>query len=565
MLNRKPPHGPADWLSLAIKMTAIAALVLFTNFGFQDRLELLIANDRWFTFVFYNLVWIMSLGAIVIAAFQPAQPVRLFWAFALSFSCAAGFAYTRISGSSLTVFDILSLWVARHEAGRAMQMYTSGAGWAVVVFVCSFYIIAAPVNLARGWLQTGLKWLSWVPATPVLVIAAIVIIKQGGGSQAMPSQFQPLAISMVSAIKGATHKTGPRQKVAISPRKSRQIRNILYLVDESVRGDIIDWRPGNRTTPFLATMKDSIANFGIAVSAANCSSYANAILRFGAMPANLTVSAATNPTIWQYAKKAGYRTVFIDGQSGFVRDPGKLQNFMTVTETAFIDKMYQLDGIATEQLDFEVLAIIRRELSAGVPVFIYANKNGAHFPYDAGYPPNWKIFAPTLKETGTESPRFRENSYRNVIRWAVDHFFDRLFTVVDLTETALIYTSDHGQNLSNGHLTHCSTTNPDPVEGLVPLFATTGDKALLARFQQGAALNFNHTSHFAIAATMLELMGYAPTDVAANYLPPLFVKYTGPLSFSYRDIFGVFSGKVNWVPVIPHTRQRLSGAINPAQ
>ena len=88
------------------------------------------------------------------------------------------------------------------------------------------------------------------------------------------------------------------------------------LIDESVRPDYINWKIGNSMTPHLAANADKIANFGNAVSGGNCSSYSNALLRFGGTANNIVKSMTTNPTIWQYAKKAGYRTVYIDGQSG---------------------------------------------------------------------------------------------------------------------------------------------------------------------------------------------------------------------------------------------------------
>ena len=101
--------------------------------------------------------------------------------------------YTSVSGSDLSVFDALSLWTARHEAGRALEFYKTGIIGAAIVFIASFLIIAAPPTPKHRWVEFSLKWLSWTPAVPVLLIAAIIFIKEGGGSQAMPSQFQPLS------------------------------------------------------------------------------------------------------------------------------------------------------------------------------------------------------------------------------------------------------------------------------------------------------------------------------------------------------------------------------------
>src|SRR5581483_4488613 len=121
------------------------------------------------------------------------------------------------------------------------------------------------------------------------------------------------------------------------------IRRIVMLVDESVRADYIDWTPGNPFTPNLARLKSRLVDFGPAASGGNCSHYSNALLRFAAARHGVGPTLLTNPTIWQYAKKAGFRTAFIDAQAAFNRNPGKLQNFMTTEETRAIDGFHAID------------------------------------------------------------------------------------------------------------------------------------------------------------------------------------------------------------------------------
>lgn len=538
-----------NWRGIAIKMLALTVLLVTTNFGFFDRFELLYASDRWFTLVFYVGIWAVSLGAIIIAALQPSASVRTAWALLLSISAAVAYMYTSISGSNLSVFDALSLWTARHEADRAMAFYQTGLILSVVVFAASFLIIAAPPVPNHRWVRFGLKWLSWTPAVPVLLIAAIIFIKEGGGSQAMPSQFQPLAVGLVTAVKTANAKQPVRSKVAMTASKSRPVRNIVMLVDESVRPDYFHWQLFNPYTPQIAKNADKIVNYGQAVSGGNCSSYSNAILRLGGTRDDIIKSIRTNPEIWKYAKKAGYRTVYIDGQSGLNKDPGLLQNFMTVAETKFIDRVVRFHTVPNPQLDFKLLEVMRAELAGDKPVFIYANKNGAHFPYDEGYPKTQVPFKPTVASEGVDRFETRINSYLNVFKWSVDGFFAKLFDKVDLSDTAIIYTSDHGQALYNGKLTHCTVEHPDPREGLVPMFALTGNKALKARFQKGAVLQKNAASHFSIRPTVLELMGYPRDKVARLYGPSLFGAPLQNPRFTSGDIFGVFRASARWTEI----------------
>ena len=95
-----------------------------------------------------------------------------------------------------------------------------------------------------------------------------------------------------------------------------------------------------------------ISNFGVAVSGSNCSARSNAILRLGATRDNLIQMIRTSPTIWQYAKKAGFRTVFIDAQdsSKLATKPNDFQNYMTNAEAAYIDKFYKIKNIDPQSL-----------------------------------------------------------------------------------------------------------------------------------------------------------------------------------------------------------------------
>ncbi len=540
---------PTNWVGVAIKILAIVGLVGLTNFGFYDRVELLYMSQRWFTLVFYLGMWGASFLALFIAALQPNKYVRLAWAALLSVSATTAYMYTSVSGSDLSVFDALSLWTARHEAGRALEFYKSGIVAAVIVFITSFAIIALPPTPKHRWVAFSLKWLSWTPVVPVLLIAAIIFIKEGGGSQAMPSQFQPLAIGLVTAVKVAGHELPTRHPVAIKANKTRQMKNIVMLIDESVRPDYINWKVGNSITPNLALNADRIVNFGNAVSGGNCSSYSNALLRFGGTQKNLVKSMTTNPTIWQYAKAAGYRTVYIDGQSGLNKNPGLLQNFMTVGETKKIDRVVRFKNIPGPQLDFKLLEVIKKELAGAGPVFIYANKNGAHFPYDEGYPKAEIVFEPTVSQAQDDNIKTRVNSYYNVIRWSVDRFFKVFFQQIDLKKTTVVYTSDHGQAVYNGKLTHCSVNDPDPREGLVPMFVMTDDVGLKARLTQAAKVNFSKTSHFMIRPTVLMLMGYSPIKIAPIYGPSLLEVASKNPQFTSGDIFGMFRKEVLWTPL----------------
>ena len=550
----------------ALKVAAIAAFVLWTNTGFMDRVTLLAGHHRWVTLIGFVGIWSLSLLALLVAAFQSNRWLRFGWALIIGLTTAVGFAYHRASGSDFGVLDAITLWNAKHEATRAAEFYMNDLYWLAAVLVIGFFVVAIPPGpqtvRARRWLTRA----AWLPVLPIALIVAIIFAKEGGGSEALPTQFEPLSVGLVLGSKVAGNPLPKRRAVDIAwngpftPRagtvgagtsaQATPIKRIIMMIGESVRGDYIDWTPGNPYTPELASLKDKIVNFGPAVSGGNCSHYSNSILRFGAKENAVGRAMLSQPTLWQFAKKAGFRTVYIDGQAGFNHNPGKLQNFMTQAEASDIDGFYALsEKIPTPRLDDKLLDIVMNEIKPDKPVLIYANKNGAHFPYDQGYPESARLFQPTMSQSPTDTSASRINSFRNVVRWSVDRILAKLIKEADLKDTVIIYTSDHGQNFDPKHFTHCTVENPNPREGLVPLFVATGNPALKARFEKAARESRGHGSHFAIAPTVLDLLGYNQQAVAKAYGASLMDKSTRETKFTSGDIFGLFAEKPRWHPV----------------
>ncbi|MGE0211929.1 MAG: sulfatase-like hydrolase/transferase [Parvibaculaceae bacterium] len=539
--------GARWWLLLATKIVLLAAFVILTNYGFLERVYLLWENSRWFTLSFFVGIWGLGLLALLVAAFQPRLPIRTFWALLLGASGAFGYGFFVASHSDLTVLDIISLWAAKHETGHAVDFYRNAFVLGGIAMLVGVLAILLPLPLrspaGRRWLTVG----AFLPAIPIAMIIGILYIKSGGGSQALPRQYSAVAVGLVAGERLYTTNMPARGSVAIAPDRP-QIRNILVLVDESVRPDYLDFTPGNAFTPNLPGLASRFVNYGPASSGGNCSSYSNAILRLATSDRDLVSTAQTSPTLWQYAKKAGFRTVYINAHSGASSDPGSLHDFMTAKETRDIDSFKVASDVEPAQNDFELIQFVKKELEGPEPVFIFANKNGAHFPYDLMYPKDERVYRPISTEAGLELP-YRLDSYRNVIRWSVDHFFDRFFKEIDLSHTAVIYTSDHGQYLADQELTHCTIEDPDPRQGYVPMMTVTDDTALKARFEAGAELTRGHATHFQITPTVLELMGYRKADLDKVYGPSLFERAEDNNAFTSGDIFGLFKQEANWHPI----------------
>ncbi|RWQ55898.1 sulfatase-like hydrolase/transferase [Mesorhizobium sp.] len=537
---------------LALKCALLLAVILLTNHGLIDRIRLLIDDQRQLTLMIFSIIWVISVLAVLAAAFHPNWIIRLLWAVPLAISSAAAHGYYLVQGSEFFIFDVLNFWTVRHEAHRASEFYSNAIWWSVAVAILGVVAIAMPPSLPPLATRKTRYWSPLVPMLPIVLIAGVVIYREGKGSEALPKQFSPLSLVAIAAYKVNSGAFPEREIVSMTPER-KQARAIVLLVDESIRSDFVSLEPRNPVTPQLAELRSRLIDFGPAVSGSNCSLQSNALLRFMAYPRDLIQSVRASPTVWQYAKRAGYRTVFIDAQAGFVTVYGKLQNYMTPAEAISIDRFYKLDNaIRTHDLDDELVNIVLKEMSVGDPVFIYANKNGAHFPYSDGSPAE---FASDAGTSGTLQ------SYANAVRWSTDRTLSRLIDGADWRDATMIYTSDHGQNFSVGRLTHCSSyTNVDPNEAIVPMLVSTGDEELRARFEKVATQYPNMATHFAIAPTLLELMGYRPSEISARYESSLLHSLTSQLQFVTDDILGLFSNRPAWHsvdPTIQKGRQRL--------
>ena len=112
------------------------------------------------------------------------------------------------------------------------------------------------------------------------------------------------------------------------------------------------------------------------------------------------------------------------------------------------------------RLDDRLLDILLAELGSPGPVFIYANKNGAHFPYDTAIPASRDDFQPTMAADRGRPASRAELLPERCVAGRVDRFFKRLLDEIDLADTAVIYTSDHGQLFDPRRLRIARSSNP---------------------------------------------------------------------------------------------------------
>ncbi len=299
-------------------------------------------------------------------------------------------------------------------------------------------------------------------------------------------------------------------------------RRIVLIVDESIRPDYLSFQGfERRTTPYLESISDRLYDFGTAVSGSTCSDTSNRLLNSYVRRRDMGDARAiqARPTIFYFAKRAGYRTALL---SGVFRSPlfyGIRGDDMTdVDETIMINLLHDGPKYLNDHLLVRELARLF-DRYPDEPLFVYMRKQGTHFPFDDYYPPSEHHFEPTLgsEKNMREYPQELINSYLNGIRWNVDSFYRGLDEAMGDQEAVYLYTSDHGENveLEGTGLLHCGANR---TMAMVPLWldlrgGETQSRILEEFGTDFAVRNRDHASHMNVFPTLLTLMNLFTDDL----------------------------------------------------
>lgn len=519
--------------TLGLKVLLLVMFIALTNGGAWDRLIALGTPAHASAFL---ALWGVSAAALFCIAFSPHRPTRYLWTTVFFLCSMVALTYSFITSRELALSDAEQLLGVLAFADNILEFY--GGPLLAAGAICVIGIVA--LNMPPFWHSGAAPRYQWmalglvVPFLPVAAASSVLYVRGGHGTDGLPVQFTSAAFAVVLGLERVLSGPAPRrQEVAIAPVGAPRPKSVVVIMDESVRGDLLDINRPDGVYSGLLAHAASMANFGVMSSISTCSAPSNAGFRYGVARRTYLGDLKTRPSIWSYAKKAGYRTTFIDGQ----RHGGGLMNLMTEEELADIDEHVQLPAETPPMdRDIEIARLLRRIVGdGGQPAFVYVNKMGAHFPYEGKYPPESAPYQPALKRTyfgneidpkniwwpqsEDEDTRARvRNSYLNALAWNVGRFFDTLLAELDLSDAVLVYMADHGQNLNedgkSGYHTHCSTGKAPATEGMVPLVVLTQVPRILTAMRAAAERNHDRVSQFNVFPSVLSFLGYRPKDIA---------------------------------------------------
>ena len=233
------------------------------------------------------------------------------------------------------------------------------------------------------------------------------------------------------------------------------------------------------------------------------------------------------PSIWGYARKAGYQTILLDGQVN-----GPPQNMLLPPERDLID---EYAGVAAGlDTDRKLAKRLKALIKSPGKKFVYAVMRGVHFQYTDHYPGG---------ADDRDEPLAKQ--YEKAVSYSKQGFFPALFGDVDRSKVAIIYTSDHGQNIAEGEPPHCSA-NPGANEFSIPLIAFLPEDRMQS--YENPAPGARSASQI-FPATLI-WMGYTAEHARASYDNDLSSASKKPIWFG-RNVTPVNSGDEIEINAIP--------------
>ncbi|WP_085641155.1 MULTISPECIES: sulfatase-like hydrolase/transferase [unclassified Pseudomonas] len=526
------------------ELLLIIYLLLYSDY-YLDRLN---AIGVGFAVVLFGVMFLALTFALLLTAYIRQSFIRHLFALAMFISAVFFDVYMRVTADYLTYSGFVSLVYSGGFIQEAAYQYRDA--------IVHGLLNGVPLLLGIGLkprrpfpLPNALRVAA--PLCGVMLLSAVLFVRAGEGARGLPVMYTPLAYLNLFAYEALHNTVGPREPVSLARNGAAVGHDIVLIIDESISGNYLDINAPFGVHSNLKEAHPGVAvfNYGYAASIANCSADTNVTLRYGGTRADYRRINSTLPSIWQYAKGAGLRTVYIDAQ----RTGGNLQNLMDGAEKKDIDEFVQFDQTSVRDRDMAAAAKLVELLNDGTPQLVVINKVGAHFPVHDKYPDAFMAYRPALPrgqftdiaDTGKRDGfngqpddwALYRNAYKNTVLWNVGEFFSRVFAQADLNNAVLIYTSDHGQDLHErgnpGLNTHCGG-DPAEEEGLVPLVVIQGERLQTLDWPAQLAANKDRSSHYNIFPTLLQLMGYDLAGIEAVYGKPLSVPTADDFTFNYR-------------------------------
>jgi hypothetical protein len=405
---------------------------------------------------------------------------------------------------SLHIIGLVAVFVAAKygtQWDRAQKVFDTPFRRVIAVVAVLFFvdILLAGFQISRGHDQ----WQAVADANPLRINSADRLLAKwfSYGSE-HDADLEAANRAFVQATQNAMHPHPETSTVfhdALSARK-RQL-DVVIVTIEGLNERLID----STTMPFWTQLSARSMSLHSHYSTGNVTEYGVLGVLYGAPPdfyrGTLTVPwrrqlpidkqppQRGSPYIDAFNQQ-GYHTRLISWELSSWANLGVyLRNF---NEPAF-----------ETSNDWNTLPVLRREISEPGAHLVYMHYNGTHFPYD--HDAKYNHFMPEVANNYSyASWRMRQeapaitNRYRNCLQ-ELDDWLKQLTTMVDMQNTILVLTGDHGEEFfEHSRLGHASTLS-DPQIQTVALIYVPGQPP-----RRIDAV----TSHVDLMPTLMDLLGW---------------------------------------------------------
>ena len=409
----------------------------------------------------------------------------------IAISSAVNITYGQLLNDTIDLQKVAWVLTEARQAGNAASEFAIPTMIAIGKLLLAILLLWSARRAMRqpvmDLIQARLprKTVSPVPVILIALLPSLVWPATGFGPEAAERNVYGYLARLVTA-----EPAPERRSVAVTAQNGIGTDKILWIVDESVSQEIFS----KIIKPDIP--ETTVVDYGRVASMGNCSTPANVALRSGVNVRNVDekTDLRTTPSIWGYARKAGYETILIDGQVS-----GPPQNLLLAPERKLLDNYRAMKGGL--RTDFKIAQHLNGLLKSDGRKFVLVLLRGVHFQYRDHFPREDLVAGSSIM-----------TQYKQAVSYSKKGFFDELLKGTDRSKMAVFYTSDHGQNISPGVLPHCST-QPVEAEFSVPLLAFLPP----GKIADYAPLTPAKHSASQIFPTTLQLMGYPDTYAQKEY------------------------------------------------
>ncbi len=270
------------------------------------------------------------------------------------------------------------------------------------------------------------------------------------------TKFQFSSLAYIGTFPGVIEQQVFAAKLAEKPVLEKHTAatsapNIVFVVGESLTKSQMGVYGYDRdTTPNLQRLRDSgeLVLYDNAVSIGTKTLSSVPYMLTGLQGIDPYGRVYSVPTIFNYAKAAGYQTALITAQDFKWRNvdqlflDGDLDYFREGTDfSSNISVSIGADDMTV--LKQGVIPFLKQAKQSDAPYMLVVQMNGNHYPYSKHSPDAFKKFLPEEDENGI-------NAYDNSVAYS-DYYFSELIKTVraDDPDAWLFFSTDHGQNIDS--------------------------------------------------------------------------------------------------------------------